>query len=474
MPIPKEILAVDRPKNTRVKKNGNRYDVIKRTSVWKNGKSVPVELGKIGEIINFEYVETKTSRLNFALCDIKQFGRTEIAYKLSKDVFEDLCKVYNPSDAKIIYAIAIIRAAYGNITNREINRKYQCSFFSEQFPGIGLSSSNISRFLEKLGYNYRYIKQFIQNRIDTVSPGSTIVIDGMLKNCSSKSSDFTKWSWKARTKGVQNISVLYAFDLNKKEPIASKVFQGNTLDTMAFNRFIDEFSLNNCLIMGDKGILSKESLDKLNTEKKNVKNLFPIKRNDKRIKALELSKYEMTFNSDEDIILCKKAKLNQTEFLYSFKSTNDYNQERRTYLDKVNREQNFNNELLQEKEKLFGTITFISNEDLSLKQIYDLYKTRWEIEEFFNFYKNIAELDFVRVQQNTSVIATEFINLISSIITSRMKKEFEEKGLTERFSFNQIMERLSSANKYLDGTTKKWHYTSEKKYTDNIIDILNL
>nr|WP_160315002.1 hypothetical protein [Mycoplasma sp. HU2014] len=55
-----------------------------------------------------------------------------------------------------------------------------------------------------------------------------------------------------------------------------------------------------------------------------------------------------------------------------------------------------------------------------------------------------------------------------------MKKEFEEKGLTERFSFNQIMERLSSANKYLDGTTKKWHYTSEKKYTDNIIDILNL
>ena len=150
MPIPKEILAVDRPKNTTVKKNGNRYDVIKRTSVWKNGKSVPVELGKIGEIINFEYVETKTSRLNFALCDIKQFGRTEIAYKLSKDVFEDLCKVYNPSDAKIIYAIAIIRAAYGNITNREINRKYQCSFFSEQFPGIGLSSSNISRFLEKL------------------------------------------------------------------------------------------------------------------------------------------------------------------------------------------------------------------------------------------------------------------------------------------------------------------------------------
>ncbi|MBY7705280.1 hypothetical protein JIY74_34675, partial [Vibrio harveyi] len=122
--------------------------------------------------------------------------------------------------------------------------------------------------------------------------------------------------------------------------------------------------------------LSKESLDKLNTEKKNVKNLFPIKRNDKRIKALELSKYEMTFNSDEDIILCKKAKLNQTEFLYSFKSTNDYNQERRAYLDKVNREQNFNNELLQEKENLFGTITFISNEDLSLKQIYDLYKTR--------------------------------------------------------------------------------------------------
>ncbi|UWD34892.1 transposase [Mycoplasma cottewii] len=472
MPIPKEILAVERPKNTRVKKNGNKYDVIKRTSIWKNGKAIPVELGKIGEIINFKYVETKPSNSNFALFDIKQFGRTEIAYKLSKDIYGELCKVFDISDAKTIYTIAIIRAAYGNVTNKEINRKYQYSFFSEQFPGVSLSVSNISKFLDRLGRKYKYMKSFIQNRMNNVSPESTIVIDGMFKSLNSRNSSFTRWSWQTITKGAQNICLLYAFDLNKKELIGGKVLKGNTVDLMDCNKFISYFSSNSCLILGDKGMVSQEGLNKLKKSNNNLKNLFPIERNDKRIKSLNLSEYDTKFNSNHDLVLSKRNKISDNEYLYSFKSMSDYNQERKIYLN--NTDKNNNSEELKEKENQFGTIHFVSDEDLSLKQIYDLYKTRWEIEDFLNFYKNIIELDFSRLQKNTSIVATEFINLITTIITSRMKKEFEEKGLTDNFSFNQIMERLGSANKYFDTTNNKWHYTSEKKYTDNIVDILNL
>ena len=59
MSIPKEILAIERPKSTRVKKSGNRYLVIKRTSKYVQGRSVPVELGTIGEIIDGKYVEIR-------------------------------------------------------------------------------------------------------------------------------------------------------------------------------------------------------------------------------------------------------------------------------------------------------------------------------------------------------------------------------------------------------------------------------
>lgn len=45
MAIPKEILEISRPSSTRVKEQNGKYMVIKRTSVMKNGKPKPVELG---------------------------------------------------------------------------------------------------------------------------------------------------------------------------------------------------------------------------------------------------------------------------------------------------------------------------------------------------------------------------------------------------------------------------------------------
>lgn len=60
MPIPKEFLSVERPKNTVVKMRLGRYLVIKRTSKRVDGKAKPVDLGTIGEIIDGKYVEIRT------------------------------------------------------------------------------------------------------------------------------------------------------------------------------------------------------------------------------------------------------------------------------------------------------------------------------------------------------------------------------------------------------------------------------
>ena len=59
MPIPTEILAVERPKSTVVKYSHGRYLVIKRTSKRVNGKPKPVDLGTIGEIIDGKYIEIR-------------------------------------------------------------------------------------------------------------------------------------------------------------------------------------------------------------------------------------------------------------------------------------------------------------------------------------------------------------------------------------------------------------------------------
>nr|WP_277735197.1 transposase [Mycoplasmopsis bovis] len=75
----------------------------------------------------------------------------------------------------------------------------------------------------------------------------------------------------------------------------------------------------------------------------------------------------------------------------------------------------FNIDEFNKNNQFFGVIVFESNVDLSLEDVYTLYDQRWEIEEMFNFYKNILELSKTRVHSEMKVYTTEFINLNSKM-----------------------------------------------------------
>ena len=77
MAVPKEILQVERPKNTVVKKSGNHFYVVSRTSKYVNGRRIPVDLETIGKIIDGQFVP-KTNPISFKQIDIKDYGHIKI------------------------------------------------------------------------------------------------------------------------------------------------------------------------------------------------------------------------------------------------------------------------------------------------------------------------------------------------------------------------------------------------------------
>lgn len=52
------------------------------------------------------------------------------------------------------------------------------------------------------------------------------------------------------------------------------------------------------------------------------------------------------------------------------------------------------------------------------------YEQRWELEVTFRFYENILELDETQVHDDMSIIGTEFMNILSILMTYRLKKTF--------------------------------------------------
>ena len=79
--------------------------------------------------------------------------------------------------------------------------------------------------------------------------------------------------------------------------------------------------------------------------------------------------------------------------------------------------------------------------------VYNAYAKRWEIEIMFNFYKNIIELDTVRVHGDYRLYATEFINFLSVLISSKVKNKLYETGLSPKYSYKQIFNYLSKSKK---------------------------
>ena len=81
---------------------------------------------------------------------------------------------------------------------------------------------------------------------------------------------------------------------------------------------------------------------------------------------------------------------------------------------------------------------------------------RWEIEVLFNLYKNIIDRNTENVHNDYRVYATEFINFLSVIIASRMKKLFKQTKLSDQYSFKQLMGYFSKIKRVRVGEDGRW------------------
>ena len=92
----------------------------------------------------------------------------------------------------------------------------------------------------------------------------------------------------------------------------------------------------------------------------------------------------------------------------------------------------------------------------------------------FNLYKNIIELNTTRVQGDYRVYATEFINFLSVLISSRVKSLLLEKEISSKYSYKQVFNYLSKAKKVRCGSKRKWSFSKVIKYISELLDSLGV
>ena len=103
--------------------------------------------------------------------------------------------------------------------------------------------------------------------------------------------------------------------------------------------------------------------------------------------------------------------------------------------------------VLRGKQQTFGTIVLEWELDPPADIAYKAYEKRWEIELVMRFYKSACEFDETRVQDDYSVIGSEFCDFLSTLLTFRLIKAFDRAKLLEERTYKKIMSVLARAKK---------------------------
>ena len=475
MAVPESIRNIERPKNTVViayGKNKDKYAVKKRIGCkYDNGRNIPVDGPTIGHIVDGKYVACEYADVAKKKCELKDWANIVLCDKLFKDILNDLYAFYSYSDALKIYCMALLKVVNPGIKDYEIKEEYDDSFLSLIYPGVALSKNTVSDFQSNLGKAYSSVIGFMRSRTSKVNMDHHLLIDGTLKSDESDINTLSEYSRKARLKNSRDISILYAFDLEKMEPVCSSCYPGNMIDETSFEDFIRINQIKSGLLVGDKGFPFSKS-DDIFKENEELHYFNPLKRNSSLIDKYHMYEYDGILLNNPDITY-KKVKVKEGYYLYSFRDSYKAFKEEKDYLSKQKKNNTYENDRFEVKRKEFGTIVFEADIDMSGEIAYKAYDSRWEIELVMRFYKSALELDETRVHSDYSVLGAEFIDFLASLLTYRLLNEFDKKKLSEKYTYKKIMKILERAKK-IKIDNEDWQLIKINPYQEKILQTLEL
>ena len=409
-----------------------------------SGNPQPINGSIIGHIVDQRFVPVADNVAQVEP-DMLSYGAAAFLHGCSADLLNDLYAVYSVTDAQRIMTIAALRVLKPRITAHRMSAEYQRTFLYRYYPGLALSANTASSFFQQLGKDGARRRQFYERRIRAVEADHHIAIDSTLKQDTSKVNDLSTFSRKARVKGCRDISVIYAYDLERQEPVCAEVFTGNSIDAASYRSFIRDNNLRKDIILSDKGFPPRQIAQEL-AERPELHFITPIKRNDLRIANHQMYEFQGVLANFDKAVFYKKARISTVRFLYAYKDTRKAELEEHSFAEHARKAAAYARE-----KSSFGTIVFESDEDLPPEVVYRCYEDRWQIELVFHRYKNDECRDQTGVQGDFSVIGSEFINFISTALNCRMIHKAESAGLLASSSWSDLLDDLSSAWRRVDG-----------------------
>lgn len=386
----------------------------------------------------------------------KSSGVGPFVESVIKDVLPALKKHFG-SNAEAIFCASLMRLAHQSpLKNMELHFKHD--FLSEIFSDVSLSDKKMTVLLKDIGGNREKIKAFFK---EFSKPGEHILMDMTAIHSKSKEMSLNHSGYNSQGNFDPQANLLLLFSQTQHEPVYYRLLPGNIRDVKSVRVSLKEAGINDAVFIADKGFYSDDNIAEL--ENAELQYVIPLKRNHTLIDYKPLQKKGKKglthhFKFHERYIFCSISKLKEDKLLYTFLDDRLKLEEEQSYLNRIDiqKEDKLSIKEFHKKAHTFGTFSILTN--LSGKtpmEIYELYKSRMEVETAFDAFKNTLQADRTYMQNDQSLEGWMFINYLALLAYWRILKLLVSRELLAKVSIKDLLIHLSYIKKIrING---QWH-----------------
>lgn len=436
-----------------------RYYLYEVSSKWNKEKKRAQKItGKILGRITEDRGFTPSGKPILQLKELstKSSGMGPFVESVIRDVLPALKKHFR-GEAESIFCASLMRLAHQSpLKNMELHFKQD--FLSEVFPNVSLSDKKMTALLKNIGEDREKINAFFR---EFAKPGEYILMDMTAIHSKSKEMSLNHPGYSSSGNFDPQANLLLLFSQTLHEPVYYRLLPGNIRDVKSVKLSLKEAGINDAVFIADKGFYSANNIAEL--ENAELQYVIPLKRNHALIDYKPLKKKGKKglahhFKYQERYIFCSISKNIEGKTLYIFLDDRLRLEEEQSYLNRIDvqKEDKLTIKEFHKKAHTFGTFSILTN--LSEKtplEIYEIYKSRMEVETAFDAFKNTLQADRTYMQNDQSLEGWMFINYLSLLAYWRILKLLVSKELLSKVSIKDLLIHLSYIRKIrING---EWH-----------------
>jgi transposase len=387
---------------------------------------------------------------------IKACGVAPLIESLMKEVLPALKKHFG-KDAETLYCASIMRLIHQS-SLKNMGLHFEQDFLSELFESVSLSDKKMTVILRDVGANRESINAFFK---EFSNPGEHVLMDMTAIHSKSKEMSLNHVGYNSQRNYDPQANLLLLFSQTQHEPVYYRLLPGNIRDVTSVKLSLKEFGIEDAVFIADKGFYSDLNIQEL--EKSELKYVIPLKRNNvlidyKPFQQIGKKGLPNFFKFQERFIFAAPKEITKDKILYTFLDDRLKLEEEQAYLNRIGtqKEDEYSINEFHEKAHAFGTFSILTNlTGKKPEEVYAFYKSRMEVEQAFDAFKNTLEADRTYMQNDHSIEGWMFMNYLALVAYWRILKLLVKKDVISKFSIKDLLIHLSYIKKIkING---EWH-----------------